>query len=84
VLARVYAVVGEGRAPVLAVDPADEAPRRRFLPGAEMLLGASAAFLGTEPLPTGEIDLTGTAAPPADPAHLLRAARVGALRLLPA
>ncbi|KPI16965.1 hypothetical protein OK074_1758 [Actinobacteria bacterium OK074] len=83
-LTEVYAVAGEGHAPTLAVAPAGEPVRQRFLPGADMLLGSSTAFLGQEPLPAGEIplaDLPGCVAAPVD---LLRAARAGAVTLLPA
>lgn len=79
-LTEVHAVAGEGRAPTLTVEPVGDPVRRRFLPGADMLLGASTAFLGHVPLPTGEIGFTGWDAP----ADLLRAARVGAVTLLPA
>ncbi|MEU6357426.1 DUF6001 family protein [Streptomyces sp. NPDC047072] len=79
-LTEVHAVAGEGRTPTLTVTHADGLVRRRFLPGADMLLGASTAFLGQVPLPEGEIGFTGFDAP----ADLLRAARVGAVTLLPA
>ncbi|WP_328744906.1 DUF6001 family protein [Streptomyces sp. NBC_00285] len=80
-LAEVHTDVGEGRTPSLTVEPVGDPVRQRFLPGADMLLGASTAFLGQEPLPSGELSLTDL---PAAPADLLRAARVGAVTLLPA
>ncbi|WP_405884027.1 DUF6001 family protein [Streptomyces sp. NBC_01136] len=83
-LTKVYADAGEGHKPSLAVESASDAVRRRFLPGADMVLGAAAGFLGPEPLPTGEISLSQPPADCARPADLLRAARVGAVRLLPA
>ncbi|MFJ2815278.1 DUF6001 family protein [Streptomyces sp. NPDC091279] len=83
-LTEVHAVAGEGHPPTLTVEPVGDLVRRRFLPGADLLLGASTAFLGPDPLPTGAIPLTGPPDGAGDPADLLRAARAGAVTLLPA
>ncbi|WP_019058518.1 DUF6001 family protein [Streptomyces prunicolor] len=83
-LTEVHAVAGEGHAPTLTVEPVGDPVRRRFLPGADMLLGATTAFLGQDPLPTGEIPLADLPDAVGAPADLLRAARCGAVTLLPA
>jgi hypothetical protein len=82
-LTEVYAAAGEGHPPTLAVEPVGEPVRQRFLPGADMLLGASTAFLGQDPLPTGEIPFADLPEGVGAPADLLRAARAGAVTLLP-
>lgn len=82
-LAEVHAVAGEGRAPTLTAQPAGELFRRPFLPGADMLLGTGAVFLGEAQLPEGELPFAELAAHVPDPAGLLRACRAGAVTLLP-
>jgi hypothetical protein len=83
-LAEVFALAGEGHAPALVLQPTADLPQLAFLPGAQMLVGRTALFPGTGPLPTGRIDVTPDAEPPGDPAGILRACRAGALQLLPA
>ncbi|WP_217214107.1 DUF6001 family protein [Streptomyces sp. AC550_RSS872] len=82
-LTEVYAAAGEGHPPTLAVEPVGEPVRQRFLPGADMLLGASTTFLGQDPLPTGAIPFADLPEGVGAPADLLRAARAGAVTLLP-
>jgi hypothetical protein len=77
-----YRIAGEGHRPAVTIECDDRTPRLRFLPGAELLLGGTAVFLGTDPLPSGTV--TPDTELPGDPGDLLRAARSGMLRLLPA
>ncbi|WP_329563605.1 DUF6001 family protein [Kitasatospora sp. NBC_01266] len=80
----VFTTAGEGHRPALLVEPVGRPVRSRFLPGAELLLGDAAVFLGAGSLPEGRIDVAADDGLPGDPGDVLRAARGGALRLLPA
>lgn len=75
-----FDIVGEGR-PAAVTAESDESARHVFLPGAQLMLANTAVFVGAGRLPEGRIDLTA----PLDgaPGDILRAARAGALRLLP-
>ena len=80
----VYEVAGEDQRPALRLEPVAATPPVRFLPGAAVLLGATAVFVGERPLPDGTLPVTGRSDLDDAPADLLRAARGRALRLLPA
>ncbi|HEV2371163.1 MAG TPA: DUF6001 family protein [Streptosporangiaceae bacterium] len=83
-MGQVFETAGEGRVPALEVTLHGAPQPLTFLPGAQMLLGAASVFVGDGPLAAGTVELTRGATLPGDPGDLLRAARGGALRLLPA
>jgi hypothetical protein len=83
-LASVFEVAGEGHGPAVRIETAGLVPGGHFLPGADLLLAKAAVFAALPALPEGPVDLLPGAQVPDDPAGVLRAARGGALRLLPA
>jgi hypothetical protein len=82
-LAEIFEIAGEGHEPALVLDVAEDLRPLAFLPGASMLVGATALFVEAE-LPVGRLAVTPDAALPSDPAGLLSASRAGVLSLLPA
>ncbi len=83
-LEEVFAIAGEGHTPALLLQPAADVPKLTFLPGATLLVGRTALFLGADELPAGQVAVTRDTALPGDPAAVLGASRAGALNLLPA
>ncbi|KPI03540.1 hypothetical protein OK074_4907 [Actinobacteria bacterium OK074] len=82
-LAELFEIAGEGHEPALLLDVAEDTRPLAFLPGASMLVGATALFADAVPA-VGRLAVTPGAELPADPAGLLSASRAGVLRLLPA